>query len=180
MFSAVALPSFIFFVGALLLPESPRWLAANREGEQARRTLTRIGGSRYADQELLNIQETVASSGAGTWQGLLRPSVFKIVVIGVVLAALQQWVGINVMFNYADEIYRSAGYGVSDTLLNIVATGVIGLLATFAAFPLVDRVGRRPLMLLGCVGVGLFHVISVSLTTLALKVRCHLPLPGEP
>lgn len=159
MFSAVALPSFIFFVGALLLPESPRWLAANREGEQARRTLTRIGGSRYADQELLNIQETVASSGAGTWQGLLRPSVFKIVVIGVVLAALQQWVGINVMFNYADEIYRSAGYGVSDTLLNIVATGVIGLLATFAAFPLVDRVGRRPLMLLGCVGVGLFHVM---------------------
>jgi SP family xylose:H+ symportor-like MFS transporter len=65
------------------------------------------------------------------------------VLLGVILAALQQWVGINVIFNYAEEIYRSAGFGVTDTLLNIVATGVIELIANILAVPFVDRYGRR-------------------------------------
>ena len=159
MFSAVALPSLVFFIGAVLLPESPRWLVANGRSERARGILAHIGGYKYADEELLDIQGTIASTGASKWQDLLRPHVFRIVMIGVVLAALQQWVGINVMFNYAEEIYRSAGYGVSDTLLNIVATGAIALVSTLAAFPLVDRVGRRPLMLFGCASVGALHVI---------------------
>ena len=126
------------FIGAVLLPESPRWLVANGRSERARGILAHIGGYKYADEELLDIQGTIASTGASKWQDLLRPHVFRIVMIGVVLAALQQWVGINVMFNYAEEIYRSAGYGVSDTLLNIVATGAIALVSTLAAFPLVD------------------------------------------
>jgi sugar porter (SP) family MFS transporter len=176
MFSAVAIPSLVFFVGALLLPESPRWLVANRKGEQARRTLARIGGPGYADLELTDIQQNNESSGASTRGDLLRPNVFKIVIIGVVLAALQQWVGINVMFNYADEIYRNAGYGVSDTLLNIVATGAIGLLATLASFPLVDRLGRRPLMLLGCAGVGILHVIIGMTYHLGIKGAVPLGL----
>jgi MFS family permease len=79
--------------------------------------------------------------------------------IGVLLAVLQQWSGINVIFNYAEEIYRGAGYGVNDILFNIVITGAINLLFTLVALGFVDRVGRRPLMLVGCAGVGLSHFL---------------------
>jgi MFS family permease len=93
------------------------------------------------------------------WHELASPSVLKILVIGVVLAALQQWSGINIIFNYAEEIYRSAGYGVSGTLFNIVITGTINLVFTIGALVLVDRFGRRALMLFGCAGIALFHTV---------------------
>lgn len=170
MFSAVAVPSLVFLIGSLLLPESPRWLVANGKPEGARRTLARVGGDAYATFELEDIQSTIADSEAATWSDLLHPRIAQIIVIGVVLAALQQWVGINVLFNYAEEIYRSAGYGVTDTLLNIVATGVIALISNILAFPLVDRYGRRPLMLLGCAGIGTLHV--------AIAITYHFGMKG--
>jgi len=174
MFCAVAVPSLIFFVGAIVLPESPRWMVANGKPEGARRTLTRVGGTSYAEFALRDIQETVANSEAATWADLLHSRILKIVLIGVTLAALQQWVGINVIFNYAEEIYRNAGYGVTDTLLNIVATGAIALLSNILAVPLVDRLGRRPLMLFGCAGIGAFHIAIA--TTYHLRIRGLLPL----
>jgi MFS family permease len=142
--------------------------------ERALKTLAHIGGDRYAEFELQEIQGTIESSAASGWSDLLRGHIFKIVVIGVLLAVLQQWVGINIIFNYAEEIYRSAGYGVSDTLLNIVATGVIALISNLVAFPLVDRFGRRPLMLFGCGAVGSLHgVIGI---TYHLEIKGLLPL----
>ena len=72
---------------------------------------------------------------------------------------LQQWSGINVIFNYAEEVYRNAGYGVSDVMFNIVITGTINLVFTLVALGLVDRFGRRPLMLFGCAGIGLSHLL---------------------
>jgi SP family xylose:H+ symportor-like MFS transporter len=170
MFSAVAVPALIFFAGSLILPESPRWMVANRRQQGARRTLMRIGGENYADFELRDIEETVADSEAATWKDLLHPRILKIVTIGVILAALQQWVGINVIFNYAEEIYREAGYGLTDTLLNIVATGVIALISNILAIPLVDRFGRRPLMLFGCAGIGVLHV--------AIAITYHMGIKG--
>ena len=80
-------------------------------------------------------------------------------VIGVCLAVLQQWSGINVIFNYAEEIYRSAGYGVSGVLFNIVITGTINLVCTLVALGWVDRFGRRTLMLYGSAGIALSHAI---------------------
>jgi MFS family permease len=80
-------------------------------------------------------------------------------VIGVCLAVLQQWSGINVIFNYAEEIYRSAGYGVSGVLFNIVITGTINLLCTLVALGWVGRFGRRTLMLYGSAGIALSHAI---------------------
>ena len=174
MFSAVAIPSLIFFVGSMVLPESPRWMVAKGKREGARRTLARIGGKNYAEYELRDIQATVADSEAATWGDLLHPRILRILLLGVILAALQQWVGINVIFNYAEEIYRSAGFGVTDTLLNIVTTGVIALIANILAVPLVDRYGRRPLMLFGCAGIGTFHV-AIAITY-QLGIKGLLPL----
>ena len=90
---------------------------------------------------------------------LLAPNILKVLSIGVALAVLQQWSGINIIFNYAEEIYRSAGYGVSDILFNIVITGTINLALTLVALNLVDRVGRRSLMLFGCAGIALSHLV---------------------
>jgi hypothetical protein len=81
------------------------------------------------------------------------------ILLGIGLAVLQQWSGINVIFNYAEEIYRGAGYGVSDILFNIVITGAINLVCSLVAMATVDRFGRRPLMLLGCAGVGTSHLL---------------------
>jgi MFS family permease len=93
-------------------------------------------------------------------------------MIGVFLAVLQQWSGINVIFNYAEEVYRNAGYSVNDTLFNIVVTGSINLVFTLAALGFVDRLGRRSLMLAGCAGVALFHFL--------LGLSYHFGLKGLP
>ncbi|MBZ5654461.1 MAG: sugar porter family MFS transporter [Acidobacteriia bacterium] len=161
MFTAVALPAVVFFLGALFIPESPRWLAKAGFAEQARRTLARIGGKRYGDQALAEIQDALgAEEQVGVvWHELFSPGILKILIIGVVLAVLQQWSGINIIFNYAEEIYRSAGYGVSSILFNIVVTGTINLVFTVIALGLVDRFGRRALMLFGCAGIALSHTV---------------------
>jgi sugar porter (SP) family MFS transporter len=161
MFTAVAVPSVLFFVGSLLVPESPRWLIKKGRPEGARRILAKIGGQAYADYEIKDIQNTLAKEDVQSvrFSDLLVPKMRKVLLIGVTLAVLQQWSGINVLFNYAEEIYRSAGYGVSDILFNIVLTGAINLVFTLLAIGMVDRLGRRPLMLIGCAGIGLSHVL---------------------
>jgi hypothetical protein len=98
-----------------------------------------------ANWQLLEIRQTLEaeSSSAVNWQALLSPKLIKLLGIGVALAVLQQWSGINVIFNYAEDIYRSAGYGISGILFNIVITGTINLVFTLLALGLIDRVGRR-------------------------------------
>lgn len=160
MFTAVAVPAVLFFLFALLIPESPRWLAGVRRTDEARRVLARIGGDDYAARELAAIEETLRTSAATRvgWKDLFGKGTRNLVWIGMGLAALQQWCGINILFNYAEEIYRSAGFGVSGILFNIVITGTINLIFTLVAMTFVDRLGRRKLMLMGCAGVGLCHL----------------------
>ena len=171
MFTAVAVPSLLFFVCALLVPESPRWLVKNGMAERARRILTRIGGAAYADNEVRDVQATLANTEIQhvRFQDLLEPKMVKILLVGVTLAVLQQWSGINVIFNYAEELYKAAGYGVSDILFNIVITGTINLLVTFIAIGTVDRFGRRGLMLIGCAGIALSHLLLGAAYTMGMK-----------
>jgi sugar porter (SP) family MFS transporter len=170
MFTAVAVPSLIFLFGAMMVPESPRWLVKNGRSDLARRVLSRISAT-LADQSLSDIENTIAASETRhvRFGDLLESKMLKILGIGITLAVLQQWSGINVIFNYAEEIYRNAGYGVSDVLFNIVITGAVTLVFTFVAIFTVDRVGRRPLMLLGCAGIGLSHILIGVAYTVGLK-----------
>lgn len=174
MFIAVAVPSIVFFLSALFIPESPRWLAKAGNNDEARRILARIGGERYGEEALAEIRNalgTQAQSGM-VWRELFSPGIVKILTIGVALAVLQQWSGINVIFNYAEEVYRNAGYGVSGILFNIMITGAINLLFTLVALGLVDRFGRRALMLGGCAGIALSHTV--------LGFAYHAGLKGLP
>jgi sugar porter (SP) family MFS transporter len=161
MFTAVAVPAAVFFAASFFVPESPRWLAANGRSERARRVLARIGGESYAGLALDEIQATVAmeSQYRTEWKELFSSPVRRVLAIGIFLAVLQQWSGINVIFNYAEEIYRGAGYGVNDILFNIVITGTINLVFTLVALSFVDRFGRRPLMLFGCAGIAISHLL---------------------
>lgn len=165
MFTAVAAPSIAFLIGSILIPESPRWLARSGDETRVRHTLSRIGGACYSEVAMLEIRETLAGEAHGHahasngLRSLLTPNVRKILGVGIALAVLQQWSGINVIFNYAEDIYRSAGYGISGILFNIVITGTINLVFTLLALGLVDRVGRRALMLFGAAGIGISHTL---------------------
>ncbi len=161
MFSAVAIPSAVFFFAVMLVPESPRWLVLRGRRDRAFAILSRIGGKRYGEEGIREIEGSVSSdsSGRAGWAELWSPAVRSVLAIGIVLAVLQQWSGINVIFNYAEEIYRGAGYGVSDVLVNIVITGSINLIFTLVAIGMVDRFGRRALMIFGFSGICLAHIL---------------------
>jgi len=161
MFGLTAAPSLLFLVGMFCVPESPRWLAKNGRPEQARGVLARIGGEGFAGAALADIESTLASEEIQhvRFRDLLEPRMKRVLLLGVVLAVFQQWCGINVIFNYAEEIFVSAGYDISDTLKNIAWTGSVNMLFTFVALGVVDRRGRRPLMLLGAGGLALIYMV---------------------
>jgi sugar porter (SP) family MFS transporter len=165
MFGAEAVPAFLFFLLMFLVPESPRWLVKNGRTAEAGRVLAKVGGPGFAEEALGEIRETLASSEIGQvhFRALLGPGLAKVLLIGVGLAVYQQWCGINVIFYYAQEIFTAAGYGVSDVLFNIVITGAVNLIFTLVAIRLVDRLGRKPLMLAGSAGLAVaFGLIGAS------------------
>jgi len=155
MFWACAAPAAVFFMLVWFVPESPRWLARKKERhDEVRRIFERIGGARYAEEELAAVSSTLSSDGARIeLRELLRPGVRRVLTLGVIIAVFQQWSGINVIFNYAQELFAAAGYGVSDILFNIVITGSVNLVFTLVGMFTVDRVGRKLLMLLGAGGL---------------------------
>jgi SP family arabinose:H+ symporter-like MFS transporter len=164
MFYACTIPSGVFFLLMLLVPESPRWLAKNNNKyDHVIKILSRIGGKGFAISELASIKETLRSEEGKSDKSMLSvPGIRKILVIGVVIAVFQQWCGINVIFNYAQEIFASAGYSVSDILFNIVITGSVNLIFTFVGMFTVDHLGRKALMLLGAGGLaGIFTITGL-------------------
>ncbi len=164
MFWVEIIPSGLFFILMFFVPESPRWLAQNGHKNKASNILEKIGGLEYAKKELSNVAKTVTSPIKKIGFGqLLKPELRSVLIIGVVLAVFQQWCGINIIFNYAEEIFEAAGYGVSDILFNIVVTGSVNLIFTFVAIYTVDKLGRRALMLIGAGGLaGIYAIIGLA------------------
>ena len=158
MFAAETLPAAAFFLFMFLVPESPRWLVKNAKDEQARRILGRVGGAAYGDAAVADIRETLADEiERVNFRDLLEPKMRTILVLGVGLAVFQQWCGINVIFNYAEDVFAAAGYGVSEMLFQVVISGLVNLLFTFVAINTVDRWGRRVLMLAGAASLAVVY-----------------------
>ena len=166
MFAATAIPSLVFFLGMLTVPESPRWLVQRGRIAEAERNLACIGGAAYSARVLEDIQESLHHSRHETrteLSQLIRKPLRRVLVLGVILATLQQWCGINVIFNYAQEVFSAAGYGLSSMLANILITGTVMVIFTFVAIATVEKLGRRMLMLIGCAGLALIYVVLGAL-----------------
>ncbi len=160
MFWAENVPSLAFFILMFTVPESPRWLAKQQQFEKAEKVLSKIGGTVYGKTSLSQIKASLSAEVAKqSFRYLLRPNLRNVLIIGIVLAVFQQWCGINVIFNYAEEVFASAGYGVSDILFNIVITGSVNLVFTFMAIYTVDWLGRKILLLIGAGGLAGIHLL---------------------
>ena len=160
MFWAETLPAVLFFILIFIIPESPRWLVSKLKYDKAFDIFAKMKDRNFARIQLNEIKETIAlTSERVSYASLFKGKTAKIVIIGIVIAVLQQWCGINVIFNYAQEIFSAAGYAVSDMLFNIVITGVVNVVFTFVGMYTVDRLGRRSLMILGTAGLSLIYAL---------------------
>ncbi len=163
MFALAAIPSVFLAIGFLFMPESPRWLVSHALMDKARNVLKRIRGTANVENELQEIQEGLKKQ-SGSWPELLKPLVRPALIVGIGLAISQQITGINTVIYYAPTIFQFAGFkSASAAILATVGVGVINLLMTVVAMELLDRVGRRRLLLVGLVGM----IISLSVLGLA-------------
>jgi len=169
MFWACSIPAAVFFISMWFVPESPRWLVKAGKREKAYKILSRIGGAEHAKKETDEIFETVESTGRVKMNHLFTKALAPVLILGIFLAVFQQWCGINVIFNYAEEVFSNAGYGISSTLFNIVLTGSVSLFFTVVSMFLVDRWGRRGLMLVGAGGLAIVYVVIA--TSYYLKIQ---------
>ena len=163
MFWAAAFPALLFCIMATFIPESPRWLAMKGKDSIAFEILKKIGGEEYAVAELTAVKTANSKDASQAGLKMLFGKPYrKVLLIGVVVAFFQQWSGTNVIFNYAQEIFQSAGYAIGDVLFNIVVTGIANVVFTFVAIFTVDKWGRRSLMKIGAGGLfGIYLILGI-------------------
>jgi sugar porter (SP) family MFS transporter len=154
MFGLGVAPAMLFFGLLALVPESPRWLVEQGRNDEARHILARVGGTAAADAEMKAIEASIATESA-TLGELLQPRLRKIMIIGVALAILQQITGINAFLYYGPEIMKKLGTTENTAMLQQIIVGGANLLFTLVAIWTVDKLGRRPLLLIGTAGMGL-------------------------
>lgn len=154
MFGSGLAPSLVFLSLLFLVPESPRFLLKTGRRKEALEILARVNGMTAAQAELQSIEQTLVAEGA-TLAELLRPGLRFALLVGIVLAVLQQVTGINVFLYYAPEIFKKLGTGSDTALLQTITVGAVNLLFTGVAIFTVDRLGRKPLMMVGAAGMGL-------------------------
>ncbi|GCE28174.1 MFS transporter [Dictyobacter alpinus] len=154
MFATAAIPGCLLFLGMLISPETPRWYAGKGRWNEARNVLERIEGA-HPETELAEIRTSLSlDRQQGRLRDLFAPGVWMALLVGVALAVFQQFVGINTVIYYAPTIFQSAGFAsASSAILATSVVGVVNVLATIVALFLVDRSGRRTLLIIGTIGM---------------------------
>lgn len=154
MFGSEAIPATMLFLLMFAVPESPRWLVKRGLEDNARNIMSRVDGQEHADAEMPLIKESLLQKQESIRE-LLSPVMLPLLLIGIILAILQQITGINVVLYYAPEIFKDIGFSVNAALMQTVIVGVVNVLFTVVAIWFVDKFGRKPLLIYGSVGMGI-------------------------
>ena len=174
MFALAVVPSAILGIGMYYMPPSPRWLMSHGNSQKTRRVLQEIRGKDNVDDEVEEIRKSLEKQ-TGDWSELLKPIIRPALIVGIGLAVFQQVTGINTVIYYAPTIFQFAGFkSASAAILATVGVGVINVVMTIVALLLLDRVGRRPLLLVGVAGM----VISLAVLGVAFQSQQMLNVLG--
>lgn len=159
MFGLGFIPSGLFFAGVIFLPESPRWLIKATKFDEAKRILMNIGNAEFANTTFNQIRHAVSNETRLDFRLPFKKQYAAALIAGIVLAIFQQFCGINVVFNYSTTIFESIGFNADDQLKQTVFIGAVNLFFTFVALGLVDKIGRKPLMLIGAFGLSILYLL---------------------
>ncbi len=171
MFGMILIPSFILFISMLFLPESPRWLIANRRKERALKILQKIRRPGAAELELHEIIADLKTANKARWRDLFTKTLLLPLSLAIFVAIFNQLTAINGFLQYAPDVFNQAGIkSANSAMLGTVGLGTINLLGTLLAMYLIDKVGRRKLVITGTAG------IVLSYTFLAITMNLALPI----
>ena len=160
MFASETVPALLFFTCLFFVPESPRWLTKQGRYDNALAILTRDGGKKHAKKEIDEIKNSLEGE-EGSITELFKPGLRKALMIGIIISIFAQVVGIGAVIYYAPKIFLKAGFETASSgLLATVMVGIVNFLGTIVSFLIIDRFGRKPLMYIGHIGMG----ISLTLT----------------
>lgn len=177
MFMAAAVPAIIYGIIAMRLPESPRFLVLKGKDDEVRKIFARLWPGEDVDKSIGEMRKSIEADKASSVKGALRGPRFglkPVVWVGIILSIFQQFVGINVIFYYSTTLWKSVGFEERDSLIISVITSVTNIAVTFVAIALVDKVGRRPILLFGSTGMVL------SLGTMAVAFSQADIVDGAP
>jgi len=160
MFAAEVVPSLLFFFALFIVPESPRWLVARNRENEAKQVLTKVAGTEFARFELSEIKASlVGNEKRGTLKQLFKKKYSFILFLGIFLAVFQQWSGINVIFFYAPDIFAKANLGMDAALFQTTLIGLMNIAFTILAMRVIDKMGRKLLMLIGAAGMAVCYLV---------------------
>jgi len=176
MFLMMAVPAVVYGLLAFTIPESPRYLIAAHRIPEARRVLTMLLGQKNLEITITRIQSTLQREDKPSWRDLRKPAggIYGIVWVGLFLSIFQQFVGINVIFYYSNVLWQAVGFDESSSFIITVITSVTNIVTTLIAIALIDKIGRKPLLLIGSSGM------AVTLATMAVIFGTAPQVDGQP
>lgn len=176
MFLMMAIPAVVYGALAFTIPESPRYLVATHRIPEARRVLTLLLGERNLEITIDRIKATLDAEKPPSWRDMRKPTggIYGIVWVGLGLSIFQQFVGINVIFYYSNVLWQAVGFDESSSFTITVITSIVNIATTLIAIALIDKIGRKPLLLIGSAGM------AVTLATMAVIFGTATQVDGQP
>ncbi len=179
MFILMTIPAVVYGLLTFTIPESPRYLVATHRIPEARTVLTTLLGAKNLEITIDRIQQTLDTEAKPTWRDMCKPgggplSFYGIVWVGLALSVFQQFVGINVIFYYSNVLWEAVGFGEGESFVITVITSVVNIVTTIVAILLIDKVGRKPLLLIGSAGM------TLTLATMAVIFGTAPQVDGVP
>ncbi len=179
MFLLMAVPAIVYGLLAFTIPESPRYLVATHRIPEARKVLTTLLGTKNLEITINRIQQTLESETPPSWRDMRKPGAgvfgfYGVVWVGLGLSIFQQFVGINVIFYYSNVLWEAVGFDESSSFTITVITSIVNIATTLIAIALIDKIGRKPLLLIGSAGM------AITLATMAIIFGTATLVDGKP